>query len=93
MKLHDDVHNYYEKLVVDKLATMDITEDTTEPDYLADLCCLVLNQLPPRYIRYEVDMAFYLPQAERLQMELNVDSAIRSSIKFLDARDNRNLTN
>ena len=92
MKLHDDVHNYYEKLVVDKLASMQINEFTTESDYLADLCCLVLNQLPPRYIRYEVDMAFYLPQAERLQMEMNVDSAIRSSIKFLDARDNRDVT-
>mgnify|MGYP000477346383 CR=1 FL=1 len=89
MKLHDDVHNYYENLVVHKLQQMNINEDTKEADYLADLCCLVLNQLPPRYIRYEVDMAFYMPQAERLQMEMNVDSAIRSAIKFLHERDNR----
>ena len=89
MKLHDDVHNYYENLVVNKLQQLNINEDTKEADYLADLCCLVLNQLPPRYIRYEVDMAFYMPQAERLQMEMNVDSAIRSAIKFLNERDNR----
>ncbi|MER2491039.1 late competence development ComFB family protein [Catenovulum sediminis] len=89
MKLHDDIHNYYEKLVVDKLDSMNITENNQDSDYLADLCCLILNQLPPRYIRYEVDMAFYMPQAERLQMELNVDSAIRSSMKFLEERDKR----
>ncbi len=68
---------------------MNINEETKDADYLADLCCLVLNQLPPRYIRYEVDMAFYMPQAERLQMEMNVDSAIRSAIKFLTERDKR----
>lgn len=89
MKLHDDVHNYYENLVINKLQQMNINEETKDTDYLADLCCLVLNQLPPRYIRYEVDMAFYMPQAERLQMEMNVDSAIRSAIKFLTERDKR----
>ncbi|WP_016955537.1 late competence development ComFB family protein [Catenovulum agarivorans] len=89
MKLHDDIHNYYENLVINKLQQMNINEETKDADYLADLCCLVLNQLPPRYIRYEVDMAFYMPQAERLQMEMNVDSAIRSAIKFLTERDKR----
>ncbi|WP_440905609.1 late competence development ComFB family protein [Catenovulum sp. SX2] len=89
MKLHDDIHNYYENLVINKLQQMNITEENKDSDYLADLCCLVLNQLPPRYIRYEVDMAFYMPQAERLQMEMNVDSAIRSAIKFLTERDKR----
>lgn len=83
MKLDNDIHNYYEKLVIDKLASMDITEANSTANYLADLCCLVLNQLPPRYIRYEVDMAFYLAPAERLQMEMNVTNAIQTSIKFL----------
>ena len=40
--------------------------------------------MPPRYIRYEVDMAFYLPQSERQQMEMNVEYAIEKAIKFLD---------
>ncbi len=83
MKLDDDIHNYYERLVIDKLESMGITEEKENPNYLADLCCLVLNQLPPRYIRYEVDMAFYLAPAERLQMEMNVANAIQTSIKFL----------
>ncbi|AWB67188.1 competence protein ComFB [Saccharobesus litoralis] len=83
MKLHDDIHNYYEKLVVDKL-TKEGLADNKDTDFIADLCCLILNQLPPKYIRYEVDMAFYLPQAERLQMEMNVDQALKSALRFLN---------
>ncbi|MCU4674283.1 late competence development ComFB family protein [Catenovulum sp. 2E275] len=90
MKLDDDIHNYYEKLVIDKIENMGIANSTPNPNYLADLCCLVLNQLPPRYIRYEVDMAFYLAPAERLQMEMNVTNAIETSIKFLKEQEKLN---
>ena len=69
MKLDDDIHNYYEHLVLQRVTELGL-DNTKSPDYLADLCCLALNQVPPRYIRYEVDMAFYLPQSERNQMEM-----------------------
>jgi len=84
MKLDDDIHNYYEHLVLEKLSELKF-DRTKNNDYLADLSCLVLNQLPPRYIRHEVDMAFYLPQSERQQMEMNVTKAIRSATEYLDA--------
>ena len=71
MKLDDDIHNYYEHLVLERVSQLGL-EKSKSADYLADLCCLALNQVPPRYIRYEVDMAFYLPQSERQQMEMNV---------------------
>ena len=83
MKLDDDIHNYYEHLVLERIAHLGL-DRTKSADYLADLCCLALNQVPPRYIRYEVDMAFYLPQSERQQMEMNVEYAIDKAIKFLD---------
>ena len=86
MKLDDDIHNYYEKLVVDKLESMGITDKNHSPNFIADLCCLVLNQLPPRYIRYEVDMAFYLDPAEKMQMDMNVANAVQTSIKYLDGQ-------
>jgi hypothetical protein len=47
---------------------------------MADFCCTVLNQLPPRYIRYDVDMAFYLTQTDRLDMEQRVEVAINFAI-------------
>jgi len=83
MKLDDDIHNYYEHLVLERISKLGL-DTTKSPDYLADLCCLALNQVPPRYIRYEVDMAFYLPQSERNQMEMNVEHAISKALKYLD---------
>lgn len=83
MKLDDDIHNYYEHLILERIEKLNLNNSKT-PDYIADLCCLALNQVPPRYIRFEVDMAFYLPQNERQQMEMNVINAVTKATQFLD---------
>lgn len=83
MKLDDDIHNYYEHLILERIDELGLNK-TKGTDYIADLCCLALNQVPPRYIRYEVDMSFYLPQSERQQMEMNVENAVTKAIRFLD---------
>lgn len=85
MKLDDDIHNYYEQLVLERISQLKL-EQSRSADFLADLCCLVLNQVPPRYIRYEVDMAYYLPQRERQEMELKVADAVEKVLKFLDEK-------
>ncbi|MCH8536605.1 MAG: late competence development ComFB family protein [Alkalimonas sp.] len=82
MTLNDDIHNYYEKLVIDHISEQGLDQGK-DADYLADLSCIVLNQLPPRYIRYEVDMAFYLPQSERFEMQMKVEEAVRKAVDFL----------
>ncbi len=82
MKLHDDIHNYYEHLVTEHIEQKGL-DKLHSADYLADICCLALNQVPPRYIRYEVDMAFYLPLSERRQMEMNVAHAVEKAVGFL----------
>ena len=87
MKLDDDIHNYYEQLVVEHIEELGLAK-IQDVNYLADLTCLALNQLPPRYIRYEVDMAFYLPNTERQQMRMNVINAIQSAVDFLDEDPN-----
>jgi hypothetical protein len=83
MKLDDDIHNYYEHLVLERIENLGLNKTKSE-DYIADLCCLALNQIPPRYIRFEVDMSFYLPQSERRQMEMNANNAVKQAISFLD---------
>tara|TARA_R110002124_G_scaffold44179_1_gene135084 strand:- start:45 stop:317 length:273 start_codon:yes stop_codon:yes gene_type:complete len=83
MKLDDDIHNYYEHLVLEQIARLELNKSKTE-DYVADLCCLALNQIPPRYIRFEVDMSFYLPQSERRQMEMNAINAVQHAMTYLD---------
>lgn len=85
MKLDDDIHNYYEKLLLDHLVELRL-DDQYDTEYLTDLCCIVLNQLPPKYIRYEVDMAFYLPQTERFEMVMKVREAVSKAKAFLDTQ-------
>lgn len=88
MQLSTDIHNYYEKLVIDYITAKGLDDQYTD-EFLADMCCIVLNQLPSKYIRHEVDMAFYLPQAERFEMEMNVREAIERALEFMSSRDNR----
>ena len=40
MKLDDDIHNYYEKLLLDHLVELRL-DDEYDTEYLADLCCIV----------------------------------------------------
>jgi hypothetical protein len=82
MKLDNDIYNYYEHLVLEKIEALGFHRSQTA-DFIADLTCLVLNQLAPRYIRYEVDMAFFLPISERTQMEMNVSHAVSTASKYL----------
>ena len=82
MKISDDIHNYYEKLVMQHFTLSKFNEKYDE-DFIADLICIVLNQLPTRYIRHEVDMAFYLPASERFEMETKVKSAVNKAIEFM----------
>ena len=86
MKISDDIHNYYEKLVMQYFTTAKI-EEKYNTDVVADLTCLVLNQLPTRYIRHEVDMAFYLPPSERFDMENKVKKAVTKALEFIDAHN------
>jgi hypothetical protein len=83
MKLDSDIHNYYEHMVLEHITELGL-ENSKDNNYLADLTCLALNQLSPRYIRYEVDMAFYLANSERQQMRMNVINAIKTGLDFLD---------
>jgi len=48
---------------------------------------VVLNQLPTRYIRHEVDMAFYLPPSERFEMEAKVKKAISKALEFMQVNN------
>lgn len=82
MKISDDIHNYYEKLVSQHFASLKL-EEKYDTEFIADLICVVLNQLPPRYIRHEVDMAFYLPASERFEMENNVKVAVAKALEFM----------
>lgn len=85
MKISDDIHNYYENLVLQYFDELKV-EENYDSDFVADLTCIVLNQLPTRYIRHEVDMAFYLPASERFEMESKVKVAVNKALDFMKSR-------
>jgi hypothetical protein len=55
-------------------------------ELLADVACVALNRLQPRYIRHEVDFAFYLSERERQDGERQVNDAVEYAFGFVQAR-------
>jgi len=55
-------------------------------DLLADVACVALNRLQPRYIRHTVDLAFYQSERERLDHERAVAEAVEYAFGFVQAR-------
>ncbi len=76
----DSVHNYYERLVINEINEhyANIFDDA---DILADMACIALNRIPPRYIRYDIDMSFYMSTDEHILVEKTVKKAVRKAYK------------
>lgn len=55
-------------------------------ELLADVACVALNRLQPRYIRHEVDFAFYQSERERSETERQVNDAVDYAFGFVQAR-------
>ncbi len=81
------VHNYFEPLVFRRL--LEISARAREDgDYAADAACIALNHLPSRYIRHDVDLAFFLTTVEMEAMARQVDDAVAHALAYVDARVN-----
>ena len=85
----DNIHNYYQRLVFEELHNTISDEDWNDSGYIADIACVALNHLPPRYIRYSVDMAFYLSPDENAEMTEKVKKAVANAIDFVNRHSNR----
>jgi len=83
----EQIHNYYERLVVDEVVRRVRDNSDVTADMVADMACVALNRLPPRYVRHDVDLVFYLTEVERLQNEVAMDTAITDSISLVLARN------
>lgn len=81
----DAIRNYYEQLVYNYLLEEAAPKaKISDEELLEDIACLALNNVPARYIRHEVDMAFFLTTAEREQMRNNVIQAVDNAIKTIE---------
>jgi hypothetical protein len=79
----DSIHNYYEGLVFEEIRNQ-VAENFSQTDYIADVACVALNNLPPRYIRHDVDMAFYLSPMDRKEMLDKVNLAVKNAINTVN---------
>lgn len=79
-----EIRNYYEVLLMELLSDEGLLDELPE-DYLADLCCVTLNQLPVRYIRHLVDTYFFEDYNELSQMRSEIQTALEKSRAFIKA--------
>jgi predicted transcriptional regulator YdeE len=78
----DTVHNYYERLVFNEI-NENYLEKELDSQQLADMACIALNRIPPRYIRFDIDMSFYMTTDEHKEHEEIVRKAVRKAYKKL----------
>lgn len=77
-----EIRNYYEVLLMEMLSDEGLMDELPE-DYLADLCCVTLNQLPVRYIRHLVDTYFFEDYDELQELKREIQAALEKSRAFL----------
>ncbi len=82
----DFIHNYYERQVLQAL--VDTSERARQDrEFLADVACVALNRLPPRYIRHDVDMTFFMSPQEMQEMEAKVQQAVNTALAYVESRE------
>ena len=83
----DSIHNHHERAVCENVAAGAARYPLlNSAELLSDIACVALNRLPPRYIRHEVDFAFYLTDRERAENERAISEAVAFAFEFVQAR-------
>ncbi|MCM0609640.1 MAG: late competence development ComFB family protein [Ideonella sp. WA131b] len=82
------VRNHNERAVFDTVRRLAPQYPGLDHDLelLADVACVALNRLAPRYIRHEVDFVFYLSERERSDSDRQLIEAIEYAFGFVQAR-------
>ncbi|WP_024851799.1 late competence development ComFB family protein [Hydrogenovibrio kuenenii] len=82
----ESVHNFYEKKVFDEINDHYLNSGLTE-NQLADMACIALNRIPPKYIRYDIDMSFYMSGQEHQEVDERVKQAVKKAHKKIKKLD------
>ncbi len=82
------IHNHNEKAVFDIVlaAAPGYPALVGNQELLADVACVALNRLPPRYIRHAVDLSFYEGEGQRAAAERAIQEAVGHAFRFVQAR-------
>lgn len=80
------IRNHHERAVFEAVIAASPNYPAVDKELLPDVACLALNRLLPRYIRHEVDLAFYLTEKERNDNERNILESVKIAFEFVQAR-------
>jgi len=83
----DFIHNYYERLVLQEIFAQSSRVQEGDRDFLADVACVALNRMPPRYIRHDVDMTFFMSPQDIQEISNKVISAVTDAISYVESRE------
>nr|WP_324259595.1 late competence development ComFB family protein [Cellvibrio fontiphilus] len=83
----DFLHNYYERLVVQEVYDQSERVQQGDRDFLADVACVALNRLPPRYIRHDVDMTFFMSPQDMVEIANKVSQAVKDALHYVESRE------
>jgi hypothetical protein len=82
----ESIHNFHEQPVLAAVSEAASRYPMLSGELLADVACVALNRLPPRYIRHAVDLAFYLTDKEREDNARALADAVTHAFEFVQAR-------
>jgi hypothetical protein len=83
----DFIHNYYERLVLEEIFEQSVRAHDGDRDFLADVACVALNRMPPRYIRHDVDMTFFMSPQDMQEIHNKVVHAVTDAINYVESRE------
>lgn len=90
VSLEDDIdfiHNFYERRVIEAIYQQSDRVRSGDKNFLADVACVALNRLPPRYIRYDVDMTFFTSPQEMIEIETKINNAVEYALNYVTTRN------
>lgn len=90
--IFESLHNFYEKLVFEAIQNFSLyANELNDIDFLEDVACCALNNLPAKYVRYDVDLMFYMTAKEKELIESATQNAVIKAIEYV-RRHRRNET-
>lgn len=79
------INNYYERLVLERIYEA-LDGKKMDNDYISDVACVALNQLPAKYVRNTVDTTFYMSPDELSELNYRIHGVVASALKYVDQR-------
>jgi len=84
----EPIRNYQEMIVEDLIAAQAhrYPQIAASADLRADVACVALNALKPRYIRHDVDLHFFMSDEERAANAAAARIAVTNALEYIGSR-------